>query len=393
MKVDVAVVGAGPAGGATALRLARSGWRVVLLERERLPRYKVCGGGVTRKALAELPFVPTEVLERAPRRARVSVRGRGAVEIPTDRIAAWTVMRDRFDARIVEEAARAGAQVIDGRRALSVRDGVLITESGSITARVVVGADGAASRIAAALGLRPAPRLTPAIEAEVEVNPRALARWQEAVLFDFAVVPMGYGWVFPKADHLSIGLCSLHDKLPGLRERTLNYIGAVLSGEPFRIRSLLGHVLPVGGPLGPLHRGATLLVGDAAGLVDPFLGEGIAYALRSARLAAETIDRYLRGEIADLAPYSAAVAALHGREFRWADRLGRIVFRHPHAADRLAFRNRYIASLFVGVLTGERGYRRFVLDVWRAPHRVAAGYLRRSVAPRAVTVYNDGDVG
>jgi flavin-dependent dehydrogenase len=348
---------------------------------------------VTRKALAELPLELTEVLERAPRRARVAVRGRGVVDIPIDRIAAWTVMRDRFDGRIVEEAARAGAQVVEGVRALGVRDGVLVTERGAVAARVVVGADGASSRIAASVGLRPAARLTPAIEAEVEVSPAMLAAWQEAVLFDFAAVPMGYGWVFPKADHLSIGLCSLHEKLPGVREQTQRYVGALLGSERYHIRSLLGHVLPIGGPIGPVHHGATLLVGDAAGLVDPFLGEGIAYALRSARLAAVTIDRYLRGEIADLAPYSAAMAALHGREFRWADRLGRIVFRHPRVVDRLAFRNRFIASLFVGVLTGERGYRRFVLDVWRAPHRVAAGYLRRSVAPRGQTVYNDGDVG
>ncbi|GIW06410.1 MAG: geranylgeranyl reductase [Dehalococcoidia bacterium] len=380
MKADVVVVGAGPAGSATALRLARAGWDVLLLERERVPRYKVCGGGVTRKALAELPFDPADVLECAPTRARVSVRSGTPIEIDVGEVAAWTVMRDRFDARIAEEAVRAGARLMDGCRAIGIRDGLLQTDHGAIHARAIVGADGAPSRIAAALGLRPAARQTPAIEAEVEVDPRRVAEWRNVVLFDFDATPMGYGWIFPKADHLSIGLCSLHDKLPGLRERTRAYIAQVLSGEPFQVRSLVGHVLPVGGPVGPVHQGNVLLVGDAAGLVDPFLGEGIAYALRSARLAAEAIDRFLRGEAADLTPYSVAIAELHEREFRWADRLGRIVFRHTTLADRLAFRNRYLAALFVGVLTGDRSYRRFVLDCWRAPHRLLAGYFSLGIA-------------
>lgn len=375
MKADVAVVGAGPAGSATALRLARAGWDVLLLEREQLPRYKVCGGGVTRKALAELPFVPADVLERAPTRALVSVQGQRPAEIRLRDVAAWTVMRDRFDARLADAARQAGARVEHGWGALGVRNGMLLTERGAIEARVIVGADGAPSRVAASVGLQPAARLMPAIEAEVEVPPPALEAWRDTVWFDFDAAPMGYGWLFPKAAHLSIGLCSLHEKVPGLRERAQRYVGAVLGETPFQIRSLRGHVLPVGGPRGPLHAGNVLLVGDAAGVVDPFLGEGIAYALQSARLAAETIDRYLRGELADLAPYTAAVMAAYGREFRLADRLGRLVFRHPRAIDRLAFRNRYVAALFVGVLTGERSYRRFVRDVWRAPHRLLLGYL------------------
>jgi geranylgeranyl reductase family protein len=386
VRADVLVVGAGPAGAATALRLARAGWDVLLIERERLPRYKVCGGGVTRKALAELPFDASDVLECSPRLARVSVRGSAAVTVPVAAVTAYTVMRDRFDARIVEEAIRAGARLVEGCRAIGVQGGALETDRGVLEGRVIVGADGAPSRIAASVGLRPAARQTPAIEAEVEVAPALVAAWQDVVLFDFAAVPMGYGWVFPKADHLSIGLCSLHEKVVGLRERTRSYIAEVLGDEPFRVRSVIGHLLPVGGPIGPLHRGNVVLAGDAAGLVDPFLGEGIAYALRSARLAADTIDRYLRDEAKDLAPYSAAIHALHTREFRWADRLGRIVYRHTAIVDRLAFRNRYLAAIFAGVLAGERGYRRFVLDILRAPHRVLAGYFGSNVAAGAPTV-------
>ena len=227
MKVDV-VEGAGPVGGTAALLLARAGWQVLLLERERLPRDKVWGGGVARKALAALPC---DVLECAPTRARVTVRGTSPVEIDTGAVAAWTTMRDRFDSRIVAEALRAGAQLRDGCAVHGIADNQLFSAGETVTARVIVAADGAPSRLAAALGLPSGRRQTPAIEAEVRVAPEVLAAWQTTVLFDFAAAPGGYGWVFPKADHLSIGLRSLYQKVGGLRERALDYVGDTAWGR------------------------------------------------------------------------------------------------------------------------------------------------------------------
>jgi geranylgeranyl reductase family protein len=379
MKVDVAVVGAGPAGATTALLLARAGWQVLLLERERLPRYKVCGGGVTRKALVALPCDVGDVLECAPTRARVTVRGTSPVEIDTGAVAAWTTMRDRFDSRIVAEALRAGAQLRDGCAVHGIADNQLFSAGETVTARVIVAADGAPSRLAAALGLPSGRRQTPAIEAEVSVAPEVLAAWQTTVLFDFAAAPGGYGWVFPKADHLSIGLCSLHQKVSGLRERALGYVATLLGEGSYQVTRLRGHLLAVGGPAGPAHRGSALLVGDAAGLADPFLGEGIAYAVQSAGLAAQTIDRFLRGEIGDLSPYSRALQQQFQREFRWADRLGRIVYRYPRATQVIAMRNRYVAQVFLGILCGEQDYASLAPALLRHPLALLGGY--RSAGP------------
>ncbi|MFN8534794.1 MAG: geranylgeranyl reductase family protein [Dehalococcoidia bacterium] len=371
----MAVVGAGPAGAATALHLARAGWDVLLLERERLPRYKVCGGGVTRKALQELPFDPADVLERAPTHAKVAVRSGQPVEIDAGEPAAWTVMRDRFDARIVAEAVSAGARLVEGCRVIGSENGGLSTSAGPMRASYVVGADGAPSRVASSLGLTQGRRQTPAVEAEVAVDPETLRQWVDVALFDFGAVDGGYGWVFPKSGHLSIGLCSLHRKAPGLLERTRRYVRTVLNDAPSEVLRITGHLLPVGGPAGDAHHGNALLVGDAAGLVDPFLGEGIAYALRSARLAAAAIDDVFHQRAEDLSPYSECLRTSHAREFRWADRIGRIVYRHPRLVDRLAFRNRRFARLFFDVLTGERTYRQFVGDSLRHPLQLAAGYF------------------
>lgn len=377
MTVDVAIAGAGPAGSATALRLARLGYNVLLLEREALPRYKVCGGGVTRKALENLPFDASDVLECAPTRGRITIRGTNAVTIDTGSVVAWTTMRDKFDARIVQEAVKAGATLRERCRVIGIENGTLQTSQGPVEARVIVGADGAPSRIGQALGISPARRHTPAVEAEVAVSAELVDQWRGTVLFDFHAAQGGYGWIFPKADHLSIGLCSLSGKVNGLREQTAAYVESLLGKTGWTIVSIKGHLLPIGGPTGPLHNGNVLVVGDAAGAVDPFTGEGIAHALHGAKEAATAIDAYLAGRTPDLAPYSEAMARHYRREFRLADQVGQFIYRHPTLSHRLLMRNRYIASRFIGVVAGDQGYRAFLRSCFSHPIALMAGYLPR----------------
>ena len=177
---DVAVIGAGPAGASAALRLARTGLSVALVERRRPPRYKTCGGGVVRRALWLLPAdvaarVRREVVEAVCRRVTVGrLRSGSETTFALRQAPIYMVMRDRFDALLAGAATAAGARlVVADVASLHVdRDGVelALAGGGELSAPVVVAADGATGVCARYAGIRPA--RVPALECEVRVGSR-----------------------------------------------------------------------------------------------------------------------------------------------------------------------------------------------------------------------------
>lgn len=216
---EVVIVGAGPAGSLAAYHLARAGRRVLLLDRERLPRYKPCGGGVTVKSLSELPFPVDEVVERDVCEAEIWFGNDRVIRAHGDQIGRM-VMRSAFDAHLVRQAVGAGAVCREGVRVRSVRPSVagqvtIDTDEGALDTRCVIGADGANSVVARAVGLDQAIEWGVAIEGEVDPPPGAdiLPR----VVFDFRGVPSGYAYVFPKSGHYSVGVYTMRPALPRLR--------------------------------------------------------------------------------------------------------------------------------------------------------------------------------
>ncbi|HET9495867.1 MAG TPA: geranylgeranyl reductase family protein [Chloroflexia bacterium] len=306
-RYDAVVVGAGPSGATAAYWLARAGARTLLLEKARLPRYKTCGGGVTHKAARMLPFSIEPVVERTLRTAEFSWRTARPCAVTWRDPLVYMVQRSRFDHLLVEQAACAGAEVRDG---VSVT-GVEVTGEGAtvragserIEASYVVGADGATGRTARSLGLMAERSALAALESEVEVAPGAMERWAGRMGLDLGEVPAGYGWVFPKGEHLSVGVGGLpvvEDYGKRLHEYHRKFTANRVPGGAIRrvIRSH-GYLLPIRRPGTPVHRGRGLLVGDAAGLVEAFTGEGIYWAIRSGRIAARAIvdgrhDEYTR---------------------------------------------------------------------------------------------------
>ena len=197
-RFDAIVVGAGPAGSATALRLARGGARVLLADRKPFPRDKACGGGLTGRAVRELPCDVAPVVEDAVHRFELRVGYRKRFERRSDVPLVLMTRRRRLDAFLAEQAATAGADFRDGVTVggLTVRpDGVDATIGGSrVAAPVLVGADGANGTVARTFGLGGGIEYGIALEG----NGPLLPGRQGLATVEVGVVPGGYGWVFPR---------------------------------------------------------------------------------------------------------------------------------------------------------------------------------------------------
>jgi geranylgeranyl reductase family protein len=206
--------------------------------------------------------------------------------------------RRRLDHFLAERAAEAGADFRDGVKVTGVEAderGARATVDGApVEADVLIGADGANGVTARALGLGGEPTLGVAFEGNVSYGAADRERYRGLALIELGTVPGGYGWVFPKGDHVNVGVGGWEHVGPTLRER-LRDLCRKHGIDPDAVESLRGHRLPLRRPGSALARGRALLVGDAAGLVDPISGDGMYEAFVSSRLAAEAALDVLSG--------------------------------------------------------------------------------------------------
>ena len=433
---DTLIVGAGPAGCAAAYDLARAGRRVLLLDKRFFPRPKACACGLTRKTLAALRYSAEPVLERdcreivlqntslEPKHREVRVR-------TLKRICAMAV-RERFDHFCLDQTLAAGQkggsvelrriESVAALRELStgieldilVRNADGSTCSETLRAPVLIGADGSNGqirRLAAGLELTPGTAtFSPepawysrgfALEATVPYSalPPALPAGDAPhdLIFDFSPLPSGYGWLFPKGDHINIGVgafapqaeSATPSEIPGAPPSTTALSLARVGSENARLkqvtRALLaeytrtklgvdlstagaqvsGQHLGMGGHA-YVPRGRVLLAGDAAGLVDPLTGEGIHSALVSGQAAAAAILETLAPGTAspaspDPAPGESGILEAANLE---AQSLAAAFARHLQLLQQtLAFSHRAARAFY---RDPERGFRAMRLPILRS---------------------------
>ncbi len=357
---DVVIVGAGPAGSSAAYELARHGASVALVEKASMPRYKTCGGGIVARALKLVPVDVTEAIERECNVAELNLADsdlRFSVERNYPLVS--MTMRRNFDYLLFCAAAQAGARTMDGCRVLDVlpHNGKMEvkTDRGSLLCRFVVGADGGQSIVARKGGWRDRLRLIPLVEWEVSVKEELFDAFSKSARFEFGPVPGGYAWIFPKKQHLSVGLGGFGPERFNLRARLGQFLDTAGINTTERIEQH-GHYLPVNLREG-FVKDRVILVGDAAGFVDPVTGEGITYALLSGQGAARAL---IKGDFesdAVEAAYASELAEDVLRELRWGRLLGALLYRSARVRT-LLFRQygRQLTEAFADIITGEKSY-------------------------------------
>jgi geranylgeranyl reductase family protein len=362
-RFDAVVVGAGPAGSATAIRLARAGASVLLADGARFPRDKPCGGGLTGRAVKELPVDVTPVVEDVVRAFELRLRYRRRFERRSAVPLVLMTQRRRLDAFLVEQAAEAGAVFRDGVTVEGVTvgpDGASLRVGGEpVHGRVLVGADGVNGRIAREAGLGGGILYGIALEGNGPLPEGQAGR----ATVEIGVVPGGYGWVFPKAGHANYGVGGWAAEGPRLRAH-LRRLCVEYGVDDATLTDVQGRRLPIR-RTSTAARGPVLLVGDAAGLVDPLSGDGISEALLSARLAAEAI---LAG---DTSRYETDLAAALARYASTSWKAKLVLDRHPRAAFEIA-RIPAVWRVVEGLLTGDVAHPSDVGGLARPPLRILA---------------------
>jgi geranylgeranyl reductase family protein len=365
---DVLVVGGGPSGSSCAYWLAEAGWDVALVEKKVFPRDKTCGDGLTPRSVRQLADMGIEgALAGAHRFTGLRAHAYGRTldlpwpEHPSFPNYGYVITRHDLDALVNERAAKAGATVWQGTEAVEpILDGPATTggrelpscigavvkdkatgATRSVRARYVVVADGANSRFGRALGTardraRPMGMALrgyytspghdqPFIESHLDIRDG-----------DGKVVP-GYGWIFPMGDgrvNVGVGLLSTDQRWKGVNTSTLmdHFVAWAPAEWELSASTCLGPPtggkLPMGLAVGPRAGATTLVVGDAAGSINPFNGEGIAYGYESGRLAAASLGEALCGDgMAALARYETRLEDAYGLYFRVARAFIRVISR------------------------------------------------------------------
>jgi len=309
---DVIVVGAGPAGSSCARHAAELGLSVTVLEKSTFPRSKPCAGGLTERALRLLNGEQTPVERQRFDTVEIAFGRHLSLLVSGRKMLIATTTRAEFDALLSRAAEAAGAEVEFGRAVTGLEhdgEGVRVrVGSESVTARHVVVADGARGAGRHMLGLTPLlmgggiyVRVFPATDG----LPEPLGG---RVLFDLTAAKRGYGWVFPKGDHVNVGVFSQCELSARLR-RDLDTFVALRGLGGWRREGPFAFPIPVGSPADALGTERVLFAGDAAGLVNPVTGEGISSAILSGRLAAEAVSESLDTGRAVSALYARRVQA------------------------------------------------------------------------------------
>ncbi|MBW4651224.1 MAG: geranylgeranyl reductase family protein [Kastovskya adunca ATA6-11-RM4] len=354
---DCIIVGAGPAGGTAAYHLAKRGHSVLVLEKEALPRYKPCGGGVSPAVQAWFDFDLTPAVSLKTNTLRYTWKMGDPVEAKLNTLEPiWMVRRDVFDHFLIQQAQKQGAELKDNTEVTGIEfksdRWQVNTANGPVEGRYLIAADGAKGPMAKWLGFKERKRrLAGALEAESPASSPV----DPTIHFDFGLVKNGYIWNFPKADGYSLGIGTFRGGEAQDLKKLLAEYGQMF-GIDLKMSKQYGHPLCLWDGDQKLHTQNAVLAGEAACIVDPFTAEGIRPSMFSGLKASEAISQALGGDRDALEKYTQVISEEWGTDLVWAQRLSGVFYRVPGVGYRVGIKRPSATERMGKVLCGELRY-------------------------------------
>ncbi len=365
---DCVVIGAGPGGATAAIALAQKQRSVLLLEKDSWPRDRPCGGGVAPAAGQYFDFDLSPAVTSTLTQLRLSWKFSDLVDVDVQTAQPlWSVNRRIFDDFLVQQAIAQGVTFKDNCPATRAQHSgdhwTITTPTGTFSARYLIGADGPTGPSARWLNLDPPDtHLGAALVADGVVG--------DCAYFELGAVNNGFVWALPKGEQTWLCAATVRGKdvKEAKLQQILKYFAKHLKVTP--TDQFQGMPLRLWDGDRPLHGNQGLLVGDAAGVSDPFSGEGVRQAIYTGTEAAKAIDSALAGEMEAIANYSQTIAQELGSDLAWAQRLTSLFHRFPKLAYKIGTRRPSVKTYIGKMMCGDMSYS-YVAQ--RAIRRITAG--------------------
>lgn len=362
---DVIIIGGGPSGSSAGRRAGKLGLNTLLLEKEEFPRYKPCGGGLSEHAISYLDFeLPQDIIEWEVTGAKVIYKDQ-LIEVHKENRVSVLVSRDAFDNLLLEKSKETGIEVHTGEKVLYCREKPecveVETEKSVYQAKFAIIAEGAHGLVKTCL--RPTDTReeygiclvteVPASEEDIE------ARLGKTVELHFGVAGGGYGWIFPHKNYYSVGIGGVVKDFPNPKESMLNFLRKNGFYGEYKLH---GHKIPWGGLKRKIKGSRVLLVGDAAGFVDAFSGEGLAYSIASGQYASEVIAGICLhgGNLRDLNKYESLCQKEFGTHLKYSLKFSKAMHRFPDRAFKIFTSNDKIIHKYLDVVDFKLNYQEYL---------------------------------
>ncbi len=313
MKYEVVIVGAGPAGSTAAKFLSEKGIKVLLLDKDKFPRDKSCGGGLPVRVFKRFPYIKDNFIESYIYSATAySPTLKYKLELHRDEPILAMILREKFDYELVKLAINSGTKLIDGKTAVDIKitndsAKILLDDNTNVESEIVIGADGIWSTIAKKSGLcNNYKNICMCAFEEYKISPETLDKYlgetRTCHLHFKLNKNAGYGWVFPKKQHVNIGITEFRQAIDqqkgkkNIKEKYIEYLKILKKDnvipENLKVERIRGAALPTR-PLDKTYSERVIICGDAAGFANPVSGEGIFHAMASGEIAAEVVIKAL----------------------------------------------------------------------------------------------------
>ncbi|HJO91769.1 MAG TPA: geranylgeranyl reductase family protein [Victivallales bacterium] len=366
---DLIIIGAGPSGSSAARRAGKLGLNTLVIEKEKFPRYKPCGGAISERAKSYLDFkLPDKVFNRNILGTKIYYKD-NIIEKYKDHCLASLTTRSVFDNYLLDEALKTGITVKQEEKVINYIEKSerieVITDKDKYISKYLIIAEGAVGNLKYKVRKRDKKNeYGICVVTEIEDSNKNINKYiKDAIEIHFGIANLGYGWVFPHDNFFSVGIGGIAKDI----KHPKKILSEFLSQRNFKGNyKFNGHLIPAGGIKRTLISSKVILVGDAGGFIDTFTGEGIAYAIKSGQIASDIISDILKTNNKNkLNNYYSIINSEFGSNLHYSLILSRIMHAVPGVCFDIFTKNDEIVEEFLNLSLPGSSYKKFIK--WMLP--------------------------